>query len=452
MIKEDNMWTNSELKSNARSLLKNYYWKAVLVCVIFGVLTGTIGFSRGANSVNSFRNLEDNETFQEIIEHYQDKNDDRYETTALVTQVEEKLAESSSSGNMVVLDSYDFDYDFDDHDYSYTKDQYGAIMGAIFGVVMVIVVIAVIIGSLWAILFTNVLTVGKHRYFIESRYHETGVGELFSSFTNGRYSNTMKVMFFHSLYISLWSLLFIIPGIIKSYEYFLVPYLVAENPDIDKDRAFEISKRTMEGEKWKCFVLGLSFILWNIAANLVPFGVGNAFLDPYISATFVEFYMAMKAKAVAHGIVYPGELVDDESRANVNSFNASPAGFNQQSMNSGYNSAGFAPQNNTNQGYNPYSGAQGQGYGAPQGTPQAPAQNAPQTSFTSGSYPSGSMDSIDPQNNIGSPADISSQAYPSGTMDSVGTDGNFSDSSFDDPAIGESNFRPDDNSPDGLNS
>ena len=97
----------------------------------------------------------------------------------------------------------------------------------------------------------------------------------------------------------LWALLFIIPGIIKSYEYCMVPYILAENPNISSERAFELSRLMTKGEKWKIFVLDLSFIGWRILGVLCCC-VGGIFLEPYYEATFAELYQVMREKA--HGL------------------------------------------------------------------------------------------------------------------------------------------------------
>ena len=108
------------------------------------------------------------------------------------------------------------------------------------------------------------------------------------------YKNVVKVMFFRDLYIYLWSLLFIIPGIIKSYEYRMIPYLLSENPEMTKEEAFAESKRLMMGQKWETFVLDLSFIGWHILGGFT-FGLLNIFyVAPYQLATNAALYETLK--------------------------------------------------------------------------------------------------------------------------------------------------------------
>ena len=107
-------------------------------------------------------------------------------------------------------------------------------------------------------------------------------------------------MFLLNLKILLWSFLFIIPGIIKSYEYYMVPYILSENPKISSKRAFEISKEMTDREKFDIFWLSLSFFGWYLLGSLTC-GIGNLFVEPYIQATFAELYQVEREKAHSNG-------------------------------------------------------------------------------------------------------------------------------------------------------
>ena len=149
--------------------------------------------------------------------------------------------------------------------------------------------------------------VGLHYFYIKSRNTlKPDIGDIFVPLRTN-YKNTVFTMFMTALRIWLWSLLFTIPGIIKSLEYWMVSYIVAENPDISYKRALEISSKTMNGEKAFAFVLGLSFIGW-IMLCFLTWGMGTLFLTPYISATFTEYYMYLKDKAISSGYADPSEF------------------------------------------------------------------------------------------------------------------------------------------------
>lgn len=89
--------------------------------------------------------------------------------------------------------------------------------------------------------------------------------------------------------ILLWTLLFIIPGIVASYSYAMTGYILAEDPDLTASQAIQRSKELMRGNRWRLFCLQLSFIGWIILC-LFTFGIGNLFLNPYQTAADAAFY------------------------------------------------------------------------------------------------------------------------------------------------------------------
>ena len=142
--------------------------------------------------------------------------------------------------------------------------------------------------------------VGMNRFFMENRISGSKIERLFYVFKSGNYLNVVKTMFLMNLKIFLWSLLFIIPGIIKSYEYYMVPYILSENPGISSKRAFEISKEMTDGEKFDIFWLGLSFFGWILLGTLAC-GIGVLFVEPYLQTTFAELYQVIREKAHNNG-------------------------------------------------------------------------------------------------------------------------------------------------------
>ena len=133
-----------------------------------------------------------------------------------------------------------------------------------------------------------------------ARNGDVQFGNIGYVFKKGQYIKAVKTNVVKSLYIFFWSLLFIIPGIVKTFSYALVPYILSENPTISTRKAISISKKTMEGEKWHFFILGLSFILWYLLGSIAC-GIGTIFVLPYVQATYAEFYALMRQKALAFG-------------------------------------------------------------------------------------------------------------------------------------------------------
>ena len=92
-----------------------------------------------------------------------------------------------------------------------------------------------------------------------------------------------------ALYVFLWSLLFIIPGIVAGFSYAMTDYILAEDPELTADEAISQSKSLMMGNKWRFFCLQFSFIGWDILATLA-FGIGHLWLTPYKQAAYAAFY------------------------------------------------------------------------------------------------------------------------------------------------------------------
>lgn len=96
------------------------------------------------------------------------------------------------------------------------------------------------------------------------------------------------------IYTLLWSLLFIIPGIIKSFSYALTNFILKDKPELSFNSAIELSMKMMEGNKMRLFLLYLSFIGWSILA-LLTCGIGFLWLIPYMNASMAAFYEDVRA-------------------------------------------------------------------------------------------------------------------------------------------------------------
>ena len=173
--------------------------------------------------------------------------------------------------------------------------------------------IFIILGVIWILLSIfvfNPLNVGVQKFFIENHYSNSGLSSLLWAFKTN-YSNTVKTMFLMQVYLFLWSLLFAIPGIIKSYSYRLVPYILADNPDMSSDDAITLSREMMDGHKFNTFILDVSFILWWFL-SIITFNIAGIFyVFPYVYSTNAELYLALKY----------GSTDNNESSFNNNPYN-----------------------------------------------------------------------------------------------------------------------------------
>lgn len=158
----------------------------------------------------------------------------------------------------------------------------------------VIIFIFAVISIFLFIFVKNVIVVGKNRYYLEQRrYHDTGPGELLFPYKNKRLKNISTIMLFKYLFQLLWDLT-IVGGIIKRYEYLLIPYIVAENPEINRKDAFKISKQLMMGNKYKAFLIDFSFLPWFILSYFTFNLSALFFSDAYIECVRAEMYMRIR--------------------------------------------------------------------------------------------------------------------------------------------------------------
>ncbi len=227
-------WTRAELKTRAKAAVKMYYWKMVLVAFILSMIGG------GASSVGS-RSTSDN---------------------------------SAGSGARSMFEGINM-------------------QAAMIAVIIVLVV--VVIALALSIFVFNVLEVGCRGFFSRSMTEDPELGLIADGFTKN-YWNCVKTQFLKSLFIGLWSLLFVIPGVIKAYEYRMVPYLLAEHPEMSSGEIFARSKEMMQGNKWDTFVLDISFVGWVLLSG-ITLGILYIFwVGPYIAATDAALYHRISGK------------------------------------------------------------------------------------------------------------------------------------------------------------
>ena len=121
------------------------------------------------------------------------------------------------------------------------------------------------------------------------------VGGIFKAFKSPHYLNSIGVYFFVGLFTALWTLLFIIPGIIKSLSYALAPYILADNPELSANEAIDESMAMMDGHKMDLFLIQLGYAALAIL-SLLALGIPLLWLDPYYKVVYAKFYEEVKAE------------------------------------------------------------------------------------------------------------------------------------------------------------
>jgi uncharacterized membrane protein len=239
------MWDRKELKRRAKEVLRKSYWKAFLVSIILTIVGGT-----SAPSFNFNLNF----------------------------------GKSDSPGMM----------DWDSM--------------APFLIIAIVVMIFVVLFALAFRIFVGFpLEVGSMRYFRQSAEHEVNLNNLGFAFNKDRYLDIVKAMFWRGFLNFLWFLLLIIPGFVKFYAYSMVPFILADNPNIGFRRAVGLSNQMTRGHKFRIFVLDLSFLGW-IFLGILAFFVGVLFVLPYINATKAELYLSLRQQALEDGLTTEEEL------------------------------------------------------------------------------------------------------------------------------------------------
>ncbi len=226
-------WTREELKSRAKAAVKMYYWKLVLVSLILSAITG--------GATNAGRN---------------------------------GVKNSGTAGNGSAVDVSGIFSGF---------NMMAVLVASVVALVILLLAIALRVFAL------NVLAVGCKGFFSQSMTGEPEFQSVVNGFT-GNYWNCVKTCFLRDLFVALWSLLFVIPGVIKSYEYRMVPYLLAEHPEMSSSEVLARSKEMMDGNKWAVFVLDLSFIGWVLLGAITMGLVFIFWTSPYINATEAALY------------------------------------------------------------------------------------------------------------------------------------------------------------------
>lgn len=236
------MWTTSEIKQRGKAAFKLNYWKCVVASLLMGILTaGTVTVSYNRSSGEEEQGLE--EAFQQL------------------TQAVNNLDPGDK-----------------------------AIFAAAFsGAVTLILVASVLL----KIFIENPLKVGCYTFFKQNVAEPPAeLGVIGSGFKN--YIHTFLTLFLTDLFESLWTLLFIIPGIIKSYSYRMVPYILAEHPEMSPTEIITRSRKMMDGQKWHAFCYDLSFIGWFLLTLLTLGILGFFWVGPYKDNADAALYLALR--------------------------------------------------------------------------------------------------------------------------------------------------------------
>ena len=300
------MWTRAELKSRAKANLSRYYGPALFVSFIANMFTssGSGGSSTAGNAAGGVN-----------------------AGTEIAGEMGVPMEGLENLGGLEGILS----------DVPGAVDSFVAQIDPLaVSVVASILVVAFAIGLAINIFVAPLFIVGRNRYYMESRAtgYSAGISELLWGFSHS-YLNIVWTMFLKNLIVVLASFCCFIPGIYLGYCYYMVPYILAENPDIRATDALRMSKEMMDGHKFNTAILEFSFWGWWIVGAFAC-GVGGILIQPYYDATFAELYAVLR----------------ERFRGNLNGFGHSELGGGYYGPNDG--PGGYDEDNRTYESYDYY--------------------------------------------------------------------------------------------------
>ena len=259
------MYDRKEVKRRARGEFQANYWLCVLIALILALFV----FSDSGTGVSSvYSRLSSDESATATILNMNEGN-------PIMEFGAGENSESAREGFRIYL--------------------YG-IYGMMPALVSLFIAFSLVFSLVYLVLdicVFNVLEVGGCSFYAKNTRQKADFSELGRGFSGGNYGNVVLTQLFRKLFICLWSFLFIIPGIVKSYEYMMIPYILADHPDMPREQVFDLSRQMLNGHKMDAFVLDLSFLGWYLL-SILTFGiVGLFWTNPYYFQTKAEFYQTL---------------------------------------------------------------------------------------------------------------------------------------------------------------
>lgn len=173
-----------------------------------------------------------------------------------------------------------------------TAYQVAGFLQSFCGIMLVLALLVV------SVLLVSVIAVGYAKFNLDlvDRQQEAKIGSLFAYFPNWTTAVCARVL--QILYIVLWYLLLIVPGIMATYSYAMTEFILAEHPELSASEAIAKSKQIMQGNRWNLFCLDFSFIGWRLL-SVLTLGIGYLWLQPYMNAARASFYREVSRGAFA---------------------------------------------------------------------------------------------------------------------------------------------------------
>ncbi len=303
------MWTRKQLKAQGKKVYRQHAFRVIAVCFLMSFLVGEYG-----GIPDLFTAYDETQEIEGTVDTNYQK---RRNSDVLEDVLEEQQAEKEPEGT--ILRAPDENSIPVEEKQKYSRGVLAAVFNSatqwgsfLFGLLdtinkgllkghlvdSMIMSIGMLLSAVFYIFGKNILRVGECRFFMESlTYPETQISRLLMIYRVRRTRKTARTMLLRNVYQFLWDLT-VVGGCIKHYSYLMVPYILAENPNLESKEVFRISKDMMHGNKWRAFVLDLSYFWWYLLGFLTLGLADVFFLNPYRTAARAALYMQLRGEAL----------------------------------------------------------------------------------------------------------------------------------------------------------
>ncbi len=308
------MEQRGSMKARARKVLKKHYWMCVALCLVSAAIGSEFSaslavirphLSSGQSDPNG-RNESANSLSGIFLEFAQDIESGKEKERA--EEAQKRYVEDSKKNKKAVLGRSrgvlaGIVNKAVSGAYLITLSVgIRSIVGSDNALVIVLIVLSILLMCFVQIFIIGVFKVVTRRMLLEARcYDKVPPQRALFLLRVRKWGHAGLIVWMTGILESLWTLT-IIGGVIKHYSYILVPYIVAENPEIKTMQAITLSRRLMKGHKWECFKIEMSFLGWIVLGRLTLGILDILFTNPYILTVFGEYYDDLRLEGKKKGV------------------------------------------------------------------------------------------------------------------------------------------------------
>ena len=290
------MWKRKVMKKKARISMKQNYWRMISVCFLAAMLAGA--YPSSTTFLGSQALIPSIERRVSAPFASEDTNSE------VITEIVRRLFHGTFISDFMASPA-SFLADMLVDLGSTSTSAFFSLLRAVnnfltesWDISTFLLILGVIVSLLYHFFISNMLLVGERRYFLEAHsYRQAPISKIFFLYKLRCIAGPAWILFCRTVFQLLWGLT-IIGGVIKYYEYRMIPFILAENPKISRRDAFFLSRQLMQHSKWKLFKMHVSFIGWKLL-SLLTFGILDlVFVNPYMSASEAELYLTLRRNYV----------------------------------------------------------------------------------------------------------------------------------------------------------